>query len=119
MKFILNGCYGGYDFSNEFLIELDAIKVASGKRTLYKKIGTRTYLSKPKRFDVDAIKLMEQWNLEGRNYNTKYSNMYIEEIDDDVCGYFHEYDGREEFVECNCKTLKELKEKEEKEEGEE
>ncbi|MBP5423863.1 MAG: hypothetical protein J6W49_04705 [Paludibacteraceae bacterium] len=82
-KIILNGCFGGYSWSDKAIQELSEIKG--------KKVNSREWLL---REDPDAIALIET---KGSKYCSGiFAELYVEEYDEELwIPDIHEYDGTE------------------------
>lgn len=79
MKFVINDCYGGYSYSQDFLNKYG------------KEIGDL------ERNDPKLVTAVEEFGL--RNASNTYSALCIKEIPDDATDYsIEEYDGAESIV---------------------
>ena len=79
MKFVINDCFGGYSYSQDFLLKYG------------KEIGSL------ERNDPKLIAAVEEFGL--RNASGTYSALCIKEIPDDATDYsIEEYDGAESII---------------------
>lgn len=79
MKIVINDCYGGYSYSQDFLLKYG------------KEIGEL------ERNDPKLVAAVEEFGL--RNASNTYSALCIKEIPDDATDYYvNEYDGAEEVI---------------------
>lgn len=87
MKILINKCFGGFEFSDEFIEEYT-------KRT-----GTSFYCIKEYRTANDIIELFEEMGSE--RSSGELSELEIVEIPDDVEWEVHDYDGNEWIAEVH------------------
>lgn len=87
MKILINKCFGGFEFSDEFIEEYT-------KRT-----GTSFYYNSNYRTANNIIELFEE--LGSKRSSSKLSKLKLVEIPDDVEWEVQEYDGNEWIAEVH------------------
>ena len=87
-KIVINACFGGFGISDE---ALDLYKILTGIPP-----ATDVYYWEISRDDATLVQIVEQL---GDRANTRYGELKIIEIPDDIEWHIHEYDGMEHVAE--------------------
>lgn len=116
MKVVINRCFGGFGLSEkafEMLLNRKGIRFEK-EESEYKSLGIMNYYhfghlgddehyishydSYSDRSDPDLISVVEEL---GEEANSRYAELKVVEIPDDVKWEIHEYDGIEHVAECH------------------
>ena len=89
MKVVINACHGGFGLSDMALAEFKARKGITDPHFYEHEID---------RDDPVLVDIVETF---GNDANTRYSELKIVEIPDDIEWYVEEYDGREWVAEAH------------------